>query len=97
MHGSREDLNAHGCQASGTGVGGMGDGFSWAEGYMAVACTVLKSLFLLSHHTDSVCPVDRMLVILSVMLMKGKVSLPLDSRHVHVWPLYILTGEMVVC
>lgn len=86
-----------GVKPSGTGVGGMGDGFSWAEGFMVVAWTVLKGLFLLSHRMDAVCPVGRMLVILSMMLMKGKVALPLDSRYVHALPLYILTGEMVVC
>lgn len=42
------------------------------------------------------CPVGRMSAILPVMLMKGKVSLPFDSRCVHALPLHILTGEMVV-
>lgn len=86
-----------GVKPSGTGVGEMGHGFSWAEGYMVMAWTILRSLFLLSHQMDAVCPVGRMLGILSVMLMKGKVALPLDSRYVHALPLYILTGEMVVC
>lgn len=56
MHGNREDLNACGCQASGTGVGGgsgVGDCFSWAEGYTVVVWTILKSLFLLNHGMDS--------------------------------------------
>lgn len=31
MYGEKE-MNAHGCQANGAGVSGLGDGFSWAEG-----------------------------------------------------------------
>lgn len=84
---NKEEMNAHGCQANGTGVGGM-EGFSQAERYMVMTWSILKSLLFLNHLVHSVCPVYRMvLVMLSTILMKGKVQLPLDSIYACALPL----------
>lgn len=54
----QEEMDAHGCQANGIGVGGLGDGFSQEEGHMVVAWTYLKSLLFLNSPMNSVMFVE---------------------------------------
>lgn len=72
MYGEKDEINAHGCQANGTGMGGLGDAFPGRRMYShGLDCP--KCLLLLSHLIDSVCSVCRMvLVMFSTMQMKGR-------------------------
>ena len=75
-------------------VGAMGGVFSWAEGHVAMAWTILKSLLFPHCLMDSFFPVCR--IVFSHALDdadKGKEWLPLDSVCVHALPLLHNRGD----